>query len=261
VGYPDQWKTYENYTIGDSYYATVNESLNAEGRELMGKYGQPVDKDEWGMAVQEVNAGYDWSNNDITFPAAILQPPFYDPEADLASNYGAIGAVIGHELTHGFDLSGSQYDQDGNYVDWWTDADRAAFEAANDDVVAQYNQIKVLPDLFVDGQLTVGENVADMGGLQIAWDALQIALQQAGDPGEIDGFTQPQRFFIALAQVLRAVYREEFLRAMVQSNPHAPNFVRGAVPALNMDAFYDAFPEAQPGDKEYIAPEDRLVIW
>src|SRR5690606_10429499 len=141
------------------------------------KYGQPVDMGEWWMSPQTVNAGYDPSKNDITFPAAILQPPFYDPEADPASNYGAIGYVIGHEITHAFDLSGSQFDKDGNYVDWWTDEDRAAFDALNDEVVAEYNAIEVLPDVFVDGQLTVTENVADMGGLQAAFDALQIALQ------------------------------------------------------------------------------------
>jgi putative endopeptidase len=260
VGYPDAWQTYENYTIGDSYYATVNDSLIAETREQMAKYGKPVDKNEWGMAVQEINAGYNQNNNDITFPAAILQPPFYDPDADPASNYGAIGYVIGHEITHAFDLQGSQFDKDGNFANWWTEADNAAFQALNDKVVAEYSKVEVLPDLFVDGQLTVTENVADMGGLQTAYDALQLALQQSGDPGEIDGFTQLQRFFIAAAQVWREKAREEYLQSLVQSDEHAPALARATVPAENMDAFYEAF-DIQPGDPGYIAPEDRVIIW
>ncbi len=259
VGYPDEWQTYENYTIGDSYYATVVDSLVAESKEQMAKYGQPVDMGEWWMSPQTVNAGYDPSKNDITFPAAILQAPFYDPEADPASNYGAIGYVIGHEITHAFDLSGSQFDKDGNYVDWWTDEDRAAFDALNDEVVAEYNAIEVLPDVFVDGQLTVTENVADMGGLQAAFDALQIALQ-TDDPGEIDGLTQAQRFFIAAAQVWREKIRDEALMSQVQSDSHAPGIARATVPAANMDAFYEAF-DIPDTSEEYIAPDDRVVIW
>ncbi len=259
VGYPDTWQTYENYTIGDSYWSTVNDSLVAEGQEQMAKYGQPVDMGEWWMSPQTVNAGYDPSKNDITFPAAILQAPFYDPDADDASNYGAIGYVIGHEITHAFDLSGSQFDKDGNYVDWWTDADRTAFDALNDEVVAEYDKIEVLPDLFVDGQLTVTENVADMGGLQVAYDALQLALQE-NDPGEIDGLTQAQRFFIAAAQVWREKMRDEALASQLQSDPHSPGVARATVPAANMDTFYEAF-GIEPGDPAYIAPEDRVVIW
>lgn len=260
VGYPDKWQTYENYTIGDSYYATVNDSLIAESQEQMAKYGQPVDKSEWSMAAQEVNAQYDPSFNDITFPAAILQAPFFDPQADPASNYGAIGYVIGHEITHAFDLQGSQFDKDGNYANWWTEADQTAFQALNDKVVAQYDKVEVLPGEFVDGQLTVTENVADLGGLQAAFDALQLALPQNGDPGEIDGLTQAQRFFIAAAQVWREKIRDEALQAQLQSDPHAPGTARATVPAENMDPFYDAF-GAQTGDKDYIAPADRVVIW
>ncbi|HET9660003.1 MAG TPA: M13 family metallopeptidase [Thermomicrobiales bacterium] len=261
VGYPDKWETYENYTVGDSYYATVNDSLIAQAQHEMAKYGQPVDRSEWWMSPQTVNAGYDPSNNDITFPAAILQPPFYDPDADPASNYGAIGYVIGHEITHGFDLQGSQFDKDGNYSNWWTDEDLANFQKLNDEVVAEYNKIEVLPGVFVDGQLTVTENVADMGGLQTAWDALQLALQQNGDPGEIDGLSQAQRFFIAAAQTWREKIRPEYLQTLVQSDPHGPAIARATVPSENMDAFYEAFPEIQPGSPEYIAPEDRIVIW
>jgi predicted metalloendopeptidase len=261
VGYPDTWRTYEDYSIGNSYWDSVVDSVIADSQSKMAKYGQPVDRDLWGMGAQVVNAGYEPLNNDITFPAAFLQPPYYDPDADLATNYGAIGASIGHEITHGFDLSGSQFDADGNLVDWWTAEDRANFQALNDKVAAQYSTIEVLPDLYVDGQRTVTENVADMGGLQMAWDALQSALQQEDDPGLIDGYTQAQRFFLAYAQSWRAIYLEEFLRTMVQTNEHAPDFVRGVVPAQNMDEFYAAFPEIQAGDAEYLAPADRVVIW
>jgi len=261
VGYPDKWETYENYVIGDSYWSTVFDSLVAQAHDDMGDYGQPVDRGKWWMSPQTVNAGYDPSKNDITFPAAILQPPFYDPEADPASNYGAIGFVIGHEITHGFDLSGSQFDKDGNYANWWTDADLAAFDALNARVVAEYDKVEVLPDLFVNGQLTVTENVADLGGLQVAFDALQLALQKDGDPGEIDGFTQAQRFFIAAAQVWRMKIRDEALRSLVQSDPHSPGVVRAILPAENMDAFYAAFPEIQPGDPSYLPPDERVVIW
>lgn len=260
VGYPDVWQTYENYTIGDSYWATVFDSLVAEGKEQMAKYGQPVDLGEWWMSPQTVNAGYDPQKNDITFPAAILQPPFYDPDADPASNYGAIGFVIGHEITHGFDLTGSQFDKDGNFVDWWTDEDRAAFTALNDEVAAQYDTVEVLPDLFVNGQLTVTENVADMGGLQVAFDALQLALADGGDPGEIEGLTQAQRFFIAAAQVWREKVRDEAVAAGIQSNVHAPGIARATLPAENMDAFYEAFGISE-GSPEFVPPDDRIVIW
>ena len=261
VGYPDKWETYENYAICDSYWPPVFDSLVAQAHDDMGEYGQPIDKGKWWMSPQTVNAGYDPSNNDITFPAAILQPPFYDPEADPASNYGAIGFVIGHEITHAFDLQGSQFDKDGNYANWWTDADLTAFDALNDKVVAEYDKVEVLPDLFVNGQLTVTENVADLGGLQVAFDALQLALQHSGDPGEIDGFTQAQRFFIAAAQVWREKVRDEALRSLVQSDSHSPAIARATLPAENMDAFYEAFPEIQPDTPEYLPPDERVVIW
>lgn len=261
VGYPDKWQEYENYVIGDSYWATVVESLVAEHQRQMGEYGKPVDRSKWIMSAQTVNAGYDPSKNDMTFPAAILQPPFYDPEADPASNYGAIGFVIGHEITHAFDLQGSQFDKDGNFANWWTEADLAAFQELNELVVAEYGAIEAMPGIFVNGQLTVTENVADLGGLQAAFDALQLALDESGDPGEIDGFTQEQRFFIAAAQVWRMQIREAALQSQLQTDPHAPAFARATVPAENMDAFYEAFPEIQPGDPEYIAPENRVTIW
>ncbi len=261
VGYPDQWESYASFSLGDSYWETAFNAMAMQTRMAMGSAGMPIDPNQWGMSPQTVNAGYNPTSNDITFPAAILQAPFFDPNADLASNYGAIGYVIGHEITHAFDLQGAQFDLHGNYADWWTPADEDAFNNRNEDVVAAYGSFEVLPDLFIDGQLTVTENVADMGGMQAGYDALQLALQREGDPGLIDGLTQNQRFFIAAAQVWREKVRDESLRTQILTDEHSPGIARAVLPALNMDAFYAAFPDVQPGDAEYIAPEDRVVIW
>lgn len=261
VGYPDEWQSYADVSLGDSYWATAFAAMALQTRDAMASAGQPIDPDTWAMGVQTVNAGYDPTANDITFPAAILQPPFFDPAADPASNYGAIGYVIGHEITHAFDLQGAQFDAHGNYADWWTAGDKAAFDSRNEQVVQIYDNVEVLPDLFVDGQLTVTENVADLGGMQAAYDALQLALQRQGDPGPIDGFSQNQRFFIAAAQIWKEKVRDESMRTLVLSDEHAPGITRAVVPALNMDAFYAAFPQVQPGDPEYVAPEDRVTIW
>ena len=261
VGYPDQWQSYAEFSLGDSYWATAFAAMALQTREAMASAGQPIDPNSWAMSVQTVNAGYNPTANDITFPAAILQPPFFDPNADPASNYGAIGYVIGHEITHAFDLQGAQFDAHGNYADWWTADDKAAFDARNEQVVQAYDHVEVLPDLFVNGQLTVTENVADLGGMQAAYDALQIALQRQGDPGLIDGFTQNQRFFIAAAQVWKEKVRDESIRTQLLTDEHSPGIARAVLPALNMDAFYEAFPQVQPGDPEYIAPADRVVVW
>lgn len=260
VGYPDTWLTYEEVVIEASYAETLLSANIVEYKRQLAQIGKPVDRDEWGMLPQEVNAYYNPTNNEIVFPAAILQPPFFDYEADLASNFGGIGAVIGHEITHGFDQSGSQFDADGNFTDWWTPEDKTRFEEFTAAVVEQYNAIEVLPGLNVDGALTIGENIADMGGLQIAYDGLQAALKEAGDPGPIDGFTQDQRFFLSFAFNWAQNARDEYLRTLVQTNEHAPAKVRGAQPQRNMDAFYDAFGIEQ-GDAEYRAPEERVVIW
>ncbi len=261
VGYPDEWESYASFTLGDSYWATAFTAMAMQTRDAMASAGMPIDPNTWAMSVQTVNAGYNPTANDITFPAAILQPPFFDPQADPASNYGAIGYVIGHEITHAFDLQGAQFDARGNYADWWTASDQAAFDARNEQVVQAYDAIEVLPDLFVNGQLTVTENVADMGGMQAAYDALQLALQRQGNPGPIDGLTQDQRFFIAAAQVWKEKVRDESLRTQILTDEHSPGIARAVVPALNMDAFYAAFPQVQPGDPEYVAPADRVVIW
>jgi len=261
VGYPDEWQSYDSFTLGDSYWATAANAMAMQTRMAMASAGLPIDPNQWGMSPQTVNAGYNPTSNDITFPAAILQPPFFDPDADLASNYGAIGYVIGHEITHAFDLQGAQFDLHGNYADWWTASDEDAFNIRNEAVVEVYGNFEVLPDLFIDGQLTVTENVADMGGMQAAYDALQLALQRTGGPGVIDGLTQNQRFFIAAAQVWREKVRDESLRTQILTDEHSPGIARAVLPALNMDAFYEAFPDVQPGDADYIPPGDRVVIW
>ena len=267
VGYPENFETYETVEIGDSLVETILNSYDAGNALALGAVGEEVDRGDWFMNAFEVNAGYDASRNMMIYPAAILQAPFFDPNADLASNYGAIGAVIGHEITHGFDLGGSQYDGYGNLVSWWTEEDYDAFLALNDEVIALYGGIEVQPGLLVDGELTVTENVADMGGVQIAWDALQIALDSGGhslDPDAVQNapwfLTQQQRFMIAWATNWRELATEEYFQILVASDSHAPAPVRAVVPLQHLDEFYEAF-DIGEGDAEFLPPEDRIVIW
>lgn len=263
VGYPDKWETYEDIAVGDSFYGTLNNASVASLEENYAELGQPVDREKWSMPVFEVNAYYDPTNNEIVFPAAILQAPFFDAEADPAANYGGIGFVIGHEITHGFDLSGSQFDAEGNISSWWTDADYEAFAALNQEVVDQYSAIEVLPDLYIDGELTVTENVADLGGLQTANDALEVALSEL-TPEELADLpwflTQEQRFFIAAATVWREEATDQYVQYIVASDSHSPGEVRGVQPLRNMDEFYEAF-DIDPGDPEYLPPDERIMIW
>jgi putative endopeptidase len=260
VGYPDKWRSYAAAKVEDHYAMTALSALNAEYHRTLERAGEPVDKTEWGALAQDINAFYDPLNNDITFPAGILQPPFFDYQADPAVNFGGIGFVIGHEITHGFDLQGSQFDGDGNLANWWTEEDSAAFQKLNDRAVEQYSAIEVLPGLFVDGQITVTENVADLGGVQVSQDALHAYLEANGDPGEIDGFSQDERFFISAATVWREEIRDESLTTQVKSDPHAPAEVRATQPIRNMDEFYEVF-DIGPGDPMYLPPEDRILIW
>ncbi|HYI25934.1 MAG TPA: M13 family metallopeptidase [Thermomicrobiales bacterium] len=266
VGYPDSFKTYEDVEVGDSLVGTILNAWEAQNAEDLGAAGGPVDRTEWFMNAFEVNAGYDPSRNMMIFPAAILQAPYFDADADLASNYGSIGAVIGHEITHGFDVSGSQFDGYGNLVSWWTEEDFEAFSALNDEVIAQYSAIEFLPGLMVDGELTVGENAADMGGVNIAYDALLIALDGQGhslnaEEMETPWFlTQQQRFFIAFSTSWREIGTPEFYETLVASNVHAPAPVRAVQPLRNTDGFFTAFNIGE-GDAEYLPPEDRIVIW
>lgn len=285
VGYPDEWRGYEAVEIGDSYVESFLSAAVAETERNLDKAGEPVDRTEWNAPPQTVNAYYDATLNEIVFPAGILQPPFFEAGGDPAANFGGIGTVIGHELTHGFDISGSQFDEEGNLVNWWSEEDYATFEALNQRVVEHYSAIEVLPGVNVDGQLTVGENVADLGGTQIAYDALLIYLEQEGMAGTIaspvaspvgmgtatplaspvvaldfDSLTSQQRFFIAAATIWRTEIRDEEAQRRIMTDPHSPGSVRAVVPLQHLDAFHEAF-DIQPGDAMYLAPEDRIVIW
>ncbi len=261
VGYPDQWLDYGDVAIADSYFASALSTFNVWYRERLDRIGAPLDADAWPFSPQTVNAFYDTSRNEIVIPAAMLQPPFFDVEADPASNFGAIGFVIGHEITHGFDLQGAQFDALGNLNNWWSDEDFERFQARNEDVVKQYAAIEVRPGQFIDGQITVTENVADLGGIQVAYDALQNHLATHEPPAaDDDDLTQDQRFFIAAATIWRAEIRDAALITQLASDSHAPASVRATQPLRNCDAFYVAF-DIGPGDPMYLPPDERIVIW
>jgi len=260
VGYPDKWKSYAKVSIGESLYTSIDNVKTYTTKENLAKIGMPVDRNEWGLGTFEVNAYYNPTANEIVFPAAILQAPFFDVEADAASNYGSIGWVIGHEITHGFDQSGSQFDGYGNISPWWTDEDRAAFEALNTKVADQYSKIEVLPGLFVNGPLTVTENVADLGGLQTAYDALLVDLGKDAKQDHPWFLTQQQRFFIAAASTWRDKSTNEYIRSSVAADSHSPASVRSEQPARNMAQFYEAF-DIQPGDPMFMPAADRIIVW
>ncbi|GGA68054.1 peptidase M13 [Neiella marina] len=260
IGYPDKWRDYSALEIvaGD-LVGNVRRAANYEYQFMLDKLGKPIDKTEWHMTPQTVNAYYNPVNNEIVFPAAILQPPFFDMEADDAVNYGGIGAVIGHEIGHGFDDQGSKYDGDGNLRNWWTDADREAFEARTSRLVEQYNGYFPFEDAHVNGEFTLGENIGDLGGLSVAYKALQLSLN--GQQGEvIDGLTSDQRFFIGWSQVWRRNYREEELRQRLVTDPHSPSHYRVIGVVSNIPEFYSAF-DVKETDEMFIAPEDRVKIW
>ncbi len=266
VGYPDEWKDYSDLTIHSpddqdaSYFQNMMNVSKWRTKETMEKIGEPVDKTEWFMVPQTVNAYYNPSYNEIVFPAAILQPPFYDYKADAAVNYGGIGAVIGHEISHGFDDSGSRFDAEGNLNNWWTDEDLSQFETLGTALADQYSAIEVLDSVFINGKFSLGENIGDLGGVNAAYDGLQIHLQKHGNPGLIDGFTPEQRFFMSWATVWRTKMRDEALRNALKTSPHSPGMYRAYVPLQNIDAFYDAF-DIKEGDNMYVAPENRVLIW
>ena len=260
IGYPDKWKDYSSLQVGTSLIENVNNVRRWSFEENLAKQGKPVDKSEWGMTPQTVNAYYSPLFNEIVFPAAILQPPFYDYKADPGVNFGGIGAVIGHELSHGFDDSGSQYDGNGNLNNWWTDDDRTKFEAAADALVAQFEAYEPVPGVFVNGRFTLGENIGDLGGSSVAFDALQMYLKDKGNPGLIDGFTQDQRFFLSWATIWRTKTTDEFVVNQVKTDPHSPAQYRATGPIINLDAFHKAF-ETKEGDKLYIPKDKRIVIW
>ena len=260
IGYPDEWREYDGLRLepGD-LYGNVERSAAFEWAFNVAKLGKPVNPLEWGMTPQTVNAYYNPVRNEIVFPAAILQAPFFDPNADPAVNYGGIGAVIGHEITHGFDDQGRKTDGDGVLRDWWTAEDAAKFEARAAVLGAQYSALTPLEGASVNGDLTMGENIADLGGLLLALDAYRMSLNGAEAP-VINGLTGDQRVFLGWAQVWRNNIRDEALRQQVTVDPHAPARYRAAVPPRNIDAWYAAF-GVQPGDEQYLAPEARARIW
>lgn len=265
VAYPDQWKDYSKLTIlsekeGGTLYKNLQNITAWQYQKNLEKIGKPVDKAEWGMTPQTVNAYYNPLNNEIVFPAAILQPPFFNPNADAAVNFGGIGAVIGHEITHGFDDSGAQFDADGNLTDWWTPEDKASFEKATKSLAAQYDQYEPVKGTFVNGTFTNGENIADLGGVNIAYDALQMYLKDKGNPGVINGFTQDQRFFLSWATVWRTKQTEKAAVSQVKVDPHSPGYFRAFGPLVNTEAWYKAF-DVKEGDKLYKKPEERIKIW
>jgi predicted metalloendopeptidase len=265
IGYPDKWKDYSALAIkspeeGGSYFENDINLSKWQTQEGINKLTKPVDKTEWGMAPQTVNAYYNPSYNEIVFPAAILQPPFYNYQADEAVNYGGIGAVIGHEISHGFDDSGARYNAEGNLVDWWTENDLTQFTALTGTLADQYSALQPLPGTFVDGKFTLGENIGDLGGVNAAYDGLQLHLKENKSPGLIDGYTPEQRFFISWSTVWRSKMRDEALKNQVKTDPHSPGMYRAYVPLQNVDAFYQAF-GIQQGDGMYIAPEKRVRIW
>lgn len=265
IGYPDKWKDYSALTIqspeeGGTYFDNAMNIANWSFKKNVEKIGKPVDKTEWGMSPQTVNAYFNPSNNEIVFPAAILQPPFYDYKADEAVNYGGIGAVIGHEISHGFDDSGSRYNADGNLVNWWTDEDLKQFTALGTALADQYSALEPLPGTKVDGKFTLGENIGDLGGINAAYDGLQLYLKENGNPGLIDGFTPEQRLFISWATIWRSKMRDEAIKNQVKTDPHSPGMYRAYVPLLNLETFHQAF-NIQPGDGMYLEPAKRVKIW
>jgi len=260
IGYPDRWKDYSGLEVRrDDPVGNARRAALWHWRYQVARLDKPVDREEWQMTPQEINAYYNPLNNEIVFPAAILQPPFFDPNADSAVNYGAIGAVIGHEIGHGFDDQGRKFGPDGSLKDWWTQKDADVFKGRVTRLVNQFSGFEALPGLKVNGANTIGENIGDLGGLNMAYHAYQLSLQ--GKPAPVvDGLTGDQRFFLSWAQVWRAKYREGALRELVMSDVHSPSYFRVNGPLPNIDAWYAAF-NVQPSDKMYIKPEDRVAIW
>ncbi|MRW85111.1 M13 family peptidase [Pseudoduganella sp. FT26W] len=260
IGYPNKWRDYSKLTVAkDDLVGNVLRSHAFDYQKEVDKLGKPIDRDEWGMTPQTVNAYYNPELNEIVFPAVILQPPFFDADADDAVNYGAIGAVIGHEISHGFDDQGAQYDGDGNLRDWWTKADHKNFAAKTQMLVKQYNAYSPVKGYFVNGELTLGENIADNSGAAIAYKAYLISLQ--GKPAPvIDGLSGEQRFYMGFGQVWRSKIRDAQQIVYLKSDPHSPDQFRANGTVRNQPGFYEAF-GVKPGDKMYLAPKDRVIMW
>ncbi|MFC0136097.1 peptidase M13 [Massilia eurypsychrophila] len=260
IGYPNKWRDYSALVVvRDDLVGNVMRSRVFESNRQLAKLGQPIDREEWGMTPQTINAYYNPEMNEIVFPASILQPPFFDADADDAVNYGAIGGAIGHEISHGFDDQGSQYDGDGNLRNWWTAQDQKNFAAKTQKLVAQYGAYSPLPGYNVNGELTLGENIGDNSGVAIAYKAYKLSLKGKKAP-VIDGLTGDQRFFMGFGQVWRAKMREQQQIVQVKTDPHSPGQFRANGTMMNQPAFYEAF-KVKPGDKMYLAPKDRVIIW
>ncbi len=260
LGYPDKWKSYTGLVIAaDDYVGNILRVNEFEHKRAMRRLTKPVDHAEWFMSPQTVNAYCSFGLNDVVFPAAILQHPFFDASADDAFNYGAIGSVIGHEITHGFDDQGCKFDGKGNRKTWWTAADSARFAAKAKRLVTEFNGYEVAPGMSVNGRLTLGENIADLGGISIAYDAYQLRLAETGR-NDIDGFTPEQRFFLGYATTEREQERPEFRKTQVLTDPHSPSRFRVNGPLSNLPEFYAAF-DVKKGDVLYRAPKDRAKIW
>ena len=265
VGYPDKWKDYSSLSLtnnaGETTYFDAMVNVAAyEFAENIAELGEPVDKSKWYLSPQTVNAYYNPTYNEIVFPAAILQPPFFDFTADAAVNYGGIGGVIGHEISHGFDDSGADYDADGNLVNWWTEKDLNEFNSLGDKLAAQYSAIEVLENTFINGKFTLGENIGDLGGIHAAFDALALRHQDNGKPEAIDGFSAEERFFLSWGTIWRVKIRDEALKNQVRTDPHSPGYNRAMQTLKNMDAFYTTF-DVKEGDGMYLPKEDRIYIW
>jgi putative endopeptidase len=265
IAYPDTWKDYAELEVksiedGGSYFQNSINIAKWNFKENMAKLGKEVDRTEWGMAPQIVNAYFNPVNNEIVFPAAILQPPFYNYQADEAVNYGGIGAVIGHEISHSFDDSGARFDADGNLNNWWTDQDLEQFTALGKQLIDQYSAVVAIDDVNLNGEFTLGENIGDLGGINAAYDGLQIFYEKNGRPEPIDGFTAEQRFYMSWGTIWRTKTRDEALKNQIKTDPHAPGMYRAFMPLQNVDAFYEAFNIVE-GDKMYLKPEDRVRIW
>ena len=260
IGYPDKWRDYSNVTIAKGkYFENVVSAAKNNYRFQLAKLNKPVDRSEWFNTPSTVTAYNNPPSNEIVFPAGILQPPYFDDSYDDALNYGGIGMVIGHEITHTFDDQGAQFDKEGNVKDWWTKDDYTKFKAKTQRVVDLYNTFTVLDTVHVKGAMTVGENAADIGGVAIAYDAFKLT-REGHDTAKIGGFTPDQRFFISVARIWRVKMKDEFLRLWINNNPHSPPMWRVNGSLMNNPHFYEAF-HVQPGDSLYLPDDKRVHIW
>ena len=265
IAYPDKWEDYSKLVIeskndGVNLYSNLKNIVKWDYEKALEKIGKPVDKTKWGMRPQTVNAYYSPLNNEIVFPAAILQAPFFDFKADPAVNFGGIGAVIGHEIAHGFDDGGARFDGDGNLNNWWTEEDKKNFEVKVKQLADQFSKYEPVKGNFVNGVFTSGENIADLAGVAIAYDALQMYLKDKGNQELISGYSQNQRFFLSWATIWRTKSTEKYMINQVKTDPHTPGYFRAFAPLTNVDTFYEVF-DVKEGDKHYKKPEDRIKIW